>query len=132
MYKFIISLITVLFSSSVFAQSPQMIDFSKDIVGPDGPFKECKQTDQSGKCIDSINLTLGRICITAAGLPDKDANIVDQVKHGKLASELITSDKLSLSVEDIAFLKKQIAKLGYNTIIVYQAVKLLDPASVDK
>jgi hypothetical protein len=123
-------LVLALIASSASAAE---IDFSTIIQGPDGPFKECRQYDQTGgKCLELIDLTLRRLCVTAAALPEKDAPIVEQVKHGKLASDLVAADRMALSAEDVAFLKRNIAKLGYSTMAVYQAIKQLDPVSVEK
>jgi hypothetical protein len=38
---------------------------------------------------------------------------------------------MELSVDDTKFVKDQIGKFGYNTIVAYQTVRLLDPP-VDK
>jgi len=82
-------------------------------------------------------LTLGRICLTAAAMPDKAISPADQIVHGRLALKLLEvisrqgTQEEALSSDDITILKAQIAKLGYNTMAVYQAVKLLDPL-VDK
>lgn len=130
--QFLIIVAMLLAASPSLAQSPHEVDFNTVIAGPDGPFKECRQSDESGKCVKLIDLTLRSMCVSAAGMAERDAPIVEQVKHGKLATDLITADKLALSAEDVAFLKRQIAKTGYSTIAVYQAVKLLDPASVEK
>lgn len=119
-------------------EAPRKIDFSKVLIGPDGPFKECRHQDEAtGKCTDEVKLTLGRVCIAAAAMSDKGASLVDQTAHGRLALKLVevisrqgTQEEV-LSPDDITFLKAQIAKLGYNTMAVYQAVRMLDP-TVDK
>lgn len=110
------------------------IDMTAIMEGPDGPFTECRKMDDLGqKCIDSAPLTLARLCVTAAALPDKNAGLVDQTAHGALARRLLKAGKSeSLTAEEISFLKSQIAKLGYNTMVVSQAVEMLDPNAVKK
>ena len=122
----------ILYASLALTTPALASDLDEVVMGPEGPFKECRQTDESGKCVKTVELTVRSMLIAAAGMADRDSPITEQVKHGKLASDLITMDKLSLSAEDIAFLKKQLGKIGYSTIAIYRAVKLLDPASVDK
>lgn len=112
-------------------EAPRKIDFSHILIGPDGPFKDCRRSDEAGKCVEQTNLTLGRICLTAAAMPDKGASPADQVAHGRLAMKLLDAKELELSIDDIKFLKDQIGKLGYNTLAVYQAIRMLDP-TVDK
>lgn len=105
------------------------IDFSTVIKGADGPFKECRKMDDVGKCLELAELTLRSMCVTAAALPDKNATLADQASHGRLAMRLLDAKEMDLSAEDISFLKAQIAKLGYNTMAVYQAIRLLDPTT---
>lgn len=108
------------------------VDFTQVLRGPDGPFKDCRRNDDAGKCIEYVDLTLGRLCINAAALPDRNASIADQTSHGRLAMRLLDAKEVDLTAEEIKFLKDQIAKLGYNSIVVYQAVKLLDPVAAEK
>lgn len=122
----------LLISPALADETPRKIDFSKVLVGPDGPFKDCKKQDENtGKCLEQTGLTLGRLCLTAAAMPDKSSSLADQVAHGKLAMKLVDAREVELSVDDVKFLKDQIGKLGYNAMAVYQAVRLLDP-TVDK
>lgn len=124
--------IALAFASPCLAEENlRQIDFTKVLTGPDGPFKECKKQDDAGKCIKQIDLTLGLLCLTAAAMPDRGASLADQVAHGRLAMKLLDAKMMELSSDDVTFLKSQIAKLGYNTMAVYQATRLLDP-TVDK
>lgn len=134
--KFIIVLISSLISINAFAEEPRKIDMATVLNGADGPFKECRKIDDAtGKCTEQVDLTLGRLCLNAAGWPDKSVNIVDQISHGRLAMKILETisnpgvKEIALTVDDIKFLKDQSAKLGYNTMIIYQAAKLLDPAT---
>lgn len=133
-------LIFLLLSSTAFAEEAKLptdtsvpnrkIDFSKVIMGIDGPFKDCRKLDDdSKKCLENVDLTLGRMCVTAAALPDKTASVVDQVAHGKLAMKLLDAKEMALTLDEIKFLKDQIGKMGYNTIAVSQAIEQLDPSS---
>jgi hypothetical protein len=131
-------IIATIILSSFFAvpaladDAPRKIDFTKVIIGPEGPFKECKRHDDaSPKCLEETDLTLGRMCIAAAAMPDKGVSAVDQISHGRMAMKLLDAKQMELGPDDITFLKGAIAKLGYNTMAVYQASKLLDP-TVDK
>lgn len=131
--KFFVAALCALVASSALAgEAPREIDFSTVLMSPTGPFKECSKQDDSGKCTEYADLTLGRICVAAAAAPEKGTSVVDQTKHGKLAMKLIDAKELPLDAGEIQFLKERIATLGYNNIAVYQAVKLLDPAAADK
>lgn len=135
MIKKVIGILLVAWSISIHAAEvsvePKALDMTVVLKGPDGPFKDCRHSDDNGKCSDFTDMTLGRLCTVAAALPDKSASVADQIAHGKLAMKLVDSKNIVLSVDDIKFLKDQIGKLGYNTMAVYQAVRMLDP-TVDK
>lgn len=105
------------------------IDMTAIMQGPDGPFTECRKMDDARqRCLEQTPITLGRLCVTAAALPDKNASLVDQTAHGALAIRLLKAGNAEqLTAEEIAFLKAQIAKLDFNTMLVAQAVMLLDP-----
>lgn len=107
------------------------IDFSRVIIGPDEVFKDCKRHDDVGKCLESTELTLGRLCIIAAGQPDPKSSVADQIAHGKLAMRLAGAKELELSIDEIKYLKDQVAKTGFSVIAIYQAERMLDP-TVDK
>ena len=137
--KFILALLASLIIVPAFADdAPRKIDLAKVLTGIDGTAKDCRRQDEAtGRCIDYVELTLGRICVAAAALPDKNMSLADQIMHGRLANKLADVmarpglQQVELSPDDITFLKAQIAKLGYNAMAVYQAIRMLDP-TVDK
>lgn len=138
MFRIIVLLFTVFVITPAYADdAPRKIDFAKVLTGPDGPFRDCKKSDDAGKCVELVDLTLGRMCISAAAMPDKSMSPGDQAEHGHLAMRIVEvmsytgTKEMALSSENITFLKIAITKLGYNTMAVYQATKMLDP-TVDK
>lgn len=109
---------------------PRMIDFTAVIMGLNGPMKDCtKFSDDGGKCIESVDLTLGRMCATAAAIPDRGTNIVDQTAHGKLAMKLIDAKEMALTGTELKYIEDQLPKLGYPQTSAYQAIRLLDPTA---
>jgi hypothetical protein len=83
-------------------------------------------------------LTLGKVASTALLLafPDEQNLAGDEkLKRGVLALKVCNCeagkayDQVTLSAEDIALIKKLIAK-GYGTLIVLRAWPLLDPGSI--
>ena len=98
---------------------------------------ECTKADpvDTRKCIESTPLTLARIAIRALASRFQDeANLApeEQIKRGALATDIFRTPKLDLNAEQIALIKRLIPKLGMSTVIVYQAMQLLDPPTVAK
>jgi hypothetical protein len=131
-----LTVLLALVTTPVHAEDKQKlypVDLTPTMMGLDGqPFKDCRRSDDAGKCVETVNLTLGRLCAIAASLPDRGASTTEQVLHGALALRLASSVSADLTFDEIGFLKLQFGKLGYNTMIVAQAVKLIEPPATDR
>lgn len=106
------------------------VDFSTKFTQIDGtPF-----LDANGKP-DEKPATLGTVAVNAllANYPDEQNLPADEkVKRFVLAEKIqVHPTDALINVDDIALIKKLIAK-GYPTLVVGQAWRLLDPASVPK
>lgn len=103
------------------------IDFTQPITTLDGhPFK-----DPSGQVADVTLAVIAENALLQAYSDEANLSGEDKIKRYALARRIADNPKLELSAEDIALLKKLIAK-SYNPLITGQSWKMLDPASVPK
>ena len=93
------------------------IDFSNIIYQPDGktPFKEN----------DKI-MTLGKICSIALQVVDPKAEPKDKARAGFLSMQTWSEELIEVSSEDVTMMKSSIARTISDTVIIYQATKLLE------
>lgn len=103
------------------------IDFTVKLYQLDGkPF-----TDQAGKPVET---TLGGVCEVALLSPYPDEPNLsgeDKVKRFSLAVKIRDKKDVSLAAEEIALIKKLVAK-AFPPLYVGLVWQLLDPASVPK
>lgn len=117
----------LLVSSPVFA-----LDCSIPLKAVDGSTAEdCGHMGDDGKCDKKVPLTLGRLAAIALAQPKKPPPpIAEQVIDGRLAQRLIDAQDCKLSTDEIVKIKNRIGELGFNSVVVANAVTLLDPDSV--
>lgn len=100
-----------------------MIDFSQQVIGFNG---EPMRDNADGDAV----LTLGRAVANALCVAYQDEQNVsgaEKFKRGKMAFELRDAKEHELPAEDIALVKRLIAKL-YGPAVVFRAYQMLDPA----
>lgn len=122
-----ICLAMILFCSPAFA-----LDFTVPLKGVDGSIAEdCAHVGDDGKCDKKVPLTLGRLAAIALTQPRKPPPpLSEQVIDGKLAQRIIEAKDLTLSTDEIVKIKQRVGELGLNSVVVANAVTLLDPDSV--
>lgn len=105
------------------------IDFGKTLIHDDGKPICSIETKDGAECPEGKALTL-RIAARNAlrfSFPDeRDVSGDDKYKREELGQALTGANEIKLKAEDIALIKKLIAKL-YGPIVVYQAWNILDP-----
>jgi hypothetical protein len=113
------------------------VDFNKAFVDDDGvtiwTCVEYERMANPPKCLRSSELTLLRAARNGLGTKFQDEPNLsgdESYKRGDLAQELSKPD-IKLKAEDIALIKKLIAKL-YPPTVVFQAWRELDPSLQDK
>ena len=113
---------------ALLAASPAMaIDFTQPITTLDGhPFK-----DPSGQVSDITLAVIAENALLQAYSDETNLSGEDKIKRYTLARKIEDNKKVDLSAEEIALLKKLIAK-SYNPLITGQSWHMLDPASVPK
>jgi len=88
--------------------------------------------DNAPLVTDQIPLTLSKIATTALLTPFQDEQNVsgeEKVRRFLLATKVREATDVQLTTEEVALIKKLIAK-AYAPLIVGRAYQLLDPASV--
>ena len=108
------------------------IDFSTVLVDLSGPALDCDAVAADGKCSKTIPLTLGRLCSEALSLPVKGGLLSDSIKRGSLALKVFKADKISLTAEEIQLIEKALPEIQIRTVVLTQAIELLDPALIGK
>lgn len=93
--------------------------------------QDCASLDENGKCSKMTPLTLGRLIAIALTQPKKPPPpLSEQVIDGRLAQRIIDAQDCKLSTDEIVKIKSRIGELGFNPVIVANAVALLDPDSL--
>lgn len=114
--------------------SAAVVDFNVVLNDETGkPYTDCVRWENATVCAESTPLTLGRLAVAALDRRfDDEKNIsgVEQVKRGALAMAIVTTPTLDIDSTQNDLIRRLIAKLGTKSTIIYQAWKLLDPASV--
>ena len=113
---------------ALLSASPAMaLDFTQPITTLDGkPFK-----DPSGQVSDITLAVIAENALLQAYSDETNLSGEDKIKRYALARKIEDNKKVDLSAEEIALLKKLIAK-SYNPLITGQSWHMLDPASVPK
>jgi len=113
---------------ALLSASPAMaLDFTQPITTLDGkPFK-----DPSGQVSDITLAVIAENALLQAYSDETNLSGEDKIKRYTLARKIEDNKKVDLSAEEIALLKKLIAK-SYNPLITGQSWHMLDPASVPK
>lgn len=122
-----------MFLASLLVSSPAFaLDCSTPLKSVDGSIAEdCAHITDDGKCDKKVPLTLGRLAATALIQPKKPPPpLSEQVIDGRLAQRIIDAQDCVLSTDEIVKIKNRIGELGFNPVIVANAVGLLDPDSV--
>lgn len=104
-------------------------DFSKVFLNDDGKPLCSVEIKDNADCPEGKALTLRMASRNAlrANFPDeRDISGDEKYRREELGQGLVGAGDIKLKAEDIALLKKLIAKL-YNPVVVYQAWNILDP-----
>lgn len=106
------------------------IDFSVKLTDSDGqPIKVCVDPRPQPECVKEVEMTLGVVVRNALyqSYPDeRELSGDEKFKRAELAQALTGAGEVKVKAEDIALMKKLVAKL-YGPLIVYRAWQLLDP-----
>jgi hypothetical protein len=111
------------------------IDFTKPITQLDGK----PLLDAAGKPVDTTLAMVAETALLASYQDEQNLSADDKIKRFGIAkkisdaaaNQLQAHGKVELSVEELAMLKKLIAK-AYNPLITGRAFEILDPASMPK
>jgi hypothetical protein len=132
MKRFALVVVALLFSVGTAAADGTKLDFSAVILDQDGkPFIECSDpqgipvTDAACKAHRSV--TLGILAFRAL-IADKAVSPEDNALRGALALEVYRGGQVSLTVEQIAEIKKSIGST-FNPLVTARCFPLLDPAT---
>jgi hypothetical protein len=133
MLRYIIATVLLAASSAAFgADEPRKIDFQTVLVDQDGKgMTECAD-DPAPKgeevCKVRRPVTLGMLALRALSAPEQNLAQDESLKRGQLALSIYKSASAQLTVEEIALIKKQIAKF-FGPVVVARSFSLLDPAA---
>lgn len=105
------------------------IDFGKVFTDDDGKPLCSAETKDNAPCPQDKVLTLrmaSRNALRASFPDERDISGDEKYKREELGQGLVGANDIKLKAEDIALIKKLIAKL-YTPMVVYQAWNTLDP-----
>lgn len=125
--------LTTFFVSVVFCSPSLALDCRTPLKALDGSIAEdCAHVSDDGKTCDrKTPWTLGRLAAVALSQPKKPpASLPEQVIDGRLAQRVIDAQDCVLSTDEIVKIKTRIGELGFNPVLVANAITLLDPDSV--
>lgn len=136
--KFLIAAALVFLCSSTSASA---IDFTKPLLNEEGvAFTVCVKYDimalgqQTGRCIDETPLTLGRMVFEALNVAEASTPPDAIVARGLLALKVREAKDLDLDDKQRDLIKTSLfaaaQKLGYKPVVIVQALRIIDPASV--
>ncbi|MCP4674323.1 MAG: hypothetical protein GY854_02155 [Deltaproteobacteria bacterium] len=78
-------------------------------------------------------LTLRKVCVNALTAPESGISGEDHCHRYQLAMQIYQTDKaMSVSVEDIALIKRLISNAYPSPLVVGQALEMLDPSAEEK
>lgn len=128
----LVTVTTLMFSIPAIAA-----DFTKKILDEDGkPFTVCIEQKKGApnECVREEDLTLGRAARNALGVsyPDEQGISGDEKYHrAEVSQAIVGATELKLKAEDVALIKRLIAKF-YGPRVVFQAWRELDPPAEKK
>lgn len=125
--RFYLLLILTLVASPAFAaDEPRKIDFTTVLNDPDGePLQECIDPPD---CKTKKAMTLGYVAMKSLVMAEAGLGPDESLKRGHLAISVYKSTGAQLTAEEVALIKRQIAK-GYSPLVAVRAFVILDPAS---
>lgn len=95
---------------------------STDLIVNAAGAKECRETKRVG-------LTLGVVAQRALNLPEQGLDPTQAQMRGQLALNVYRSADAQITADEVALIKKQVAKM-YSPIVSVRAAAILDPNSV--
>ena len=121
-----LALSLVLIDTATAADPPRKIDFTQVLKDQDGDdVFEC--VDAADKeCKEKRSVTLGMVANKALSMPEQNLGLDESYRRGRLANQVYKATAAPLAVEEIALIKKLIAR-SYGPMIVFRAVQILDP-----
>jgi hypothetical protein len=122
----------IIFSTAAFAaDEPRKINFTEVLTDQDGfVMTECADIPapkSEDVCKVHRPITLGMLAMRALAAPEQGIAADESLKRGQLAISVYKSEGAQLTVEEIALIKKQIAKF-FGPLVVVKTFALLDPA----
>lgn len=134
--KFLIATALIVLCST---NSASAIDFTKPLLNEDGvAFTVCLKYDpavgQQVRCIEETSLTLGRMVFEALNVAEASTPPDAIVARGLLALKVRDAKDLDLDDKQRDLIKTALfaaaQKLGYKPVVIVQALRVIDPASV--
>lgn len=119
----------VFLAAALFASPALAIDFAKPFTGDDGKPVCGVEIKAAEECPADKVFTLRiatRNALYATFEDEKTLSGDEKFKRAELAQGIVGSGDVKLKAEDVALIKRLIAKL-YGPLIVYQAWTALDP-----
>lgn len=115
---------------NAFAADAHRVDFTQALIDQDGVVMvEC--VDPVGApmsdCKSRREVTLGSVAMRSLASPEQGITAEDSLRRGQLALSVYKSTGADLTVEEIALIKKQVAKT-FGPLVVARVFPLLDPA----
>lgn len=132
-FIFIATLLAVpMWFSPASAEEPRKVDFTTILLDADNEaITVCVDNPtplDDRDCKARRPLTLGMVSMRALSAPEQGLAPEESLKRGQLAFNVYTSKAAQLTVDELAMIKRLIAR-AYGPIIVARAFPLLDPAS---
>lgn len=123
----------LLFALPAFAaDEPRKIDFTVNMVDQDGEvLMECAENPPPAKaeeCKAKRPVTLGMVAMRAVAAQEQGLAPEESLKRGQLALSIYKSPAAQLTAEEVALIKKQVAKF-YAPLLVVRAFAILDPGA---
>lgn len=130
--RMFLSILLLAFCLPAFAEDgPRKIDFTTVLTDADGEaIVECANAEDKD-CKVKRPMTLGLFAMRALAVAEPNVPQDEALKRGQLALTVYKATAAQLTAEDIATIKKAIAK-NYSPLVVVRAFALLDPASATK
>lgn len=118
-------LMFLLYVTSAIAADIHKIDFTQVLIDQDGAtMAECVDPPD---CKAKRDITLGSVAMRSLAAPEQSITPEESLKRGQLALSVYKSPGAELTAEEIALIKKQVAKT-YGPLVVARVFPMLDPA----
>lgn len=128
----IIAVLCLASSVAIAADDPRKINFTTILLDQDNaPITECIDSPAPkdfADCKSKQPVTLGVISMRALVAGEQGLAQDESLKRGQLALSVYKANAVQLPAEDIALIKKQIAK-NYSPLMVLRTFQILDPAT---